>query len=212
LTDRLDFVGIEQAAVAKSFACWVSPVAPLPAHDQRLWSTRSAAGSGSSFFAITATGALILLLITDGVLFQRATPAGTISPFPGTWFHVAFVNDGTLTAANTKIFVNGVEVTSYATTTDGTGTEASTAFGWHLGGRFVNDSANVEGEMADPRSWARELSAADVNRVYTAAINAGGGSFMGPPTAGAPTVDDPGVLDTIADPQPGAFVTEVTVT
>jgi uncharacterized protein YmfQ (DUF2313 family) len=158
VTDRLDWPGIEVAGSAFTLLFWTY-LHSFPS-TMRAWNTRWASGSGSSFFGITAAGRLWMFRATDGSSMQRQTNNAQIDS--GRWHHVSVSCRANLTASQVNMTIDGELITSYAVTTDGTGTERSTAFGWHLGGRFINDSDNLHGRLADFRMCRTVVPLADI--------------------------------------------------
>lgn len=114
------------------------------------------AGASAVFVDLRTNGSVRILWGTDAVSMERQS-AASVLPL-NTWTQVTVKGDGSLTAGNYEIFINGVEVSSYATTTNGTGTARATTYRWSLGGRFSADTNNVDGRLAVPRVWLRELT------------------------------------------------------
>ena len=81
----------------------------------------------------------------------------------GVWTHVAITFDGSTTAANVHIYVNGVEV-SYQTQTNG-GSQTPTTGNFHLGNR---DDGNrpTDGIIADAVYYDTQLTLEQVNLHY----------------------------------------------
>ena len=76
------------------------------------------------------------------------------------WNHVALTWDGSATAANVHIYVNGVEIT-YATTTDGVDARASDAAQTlKIGG--IGVATNFDGDMVDVRIYNRVLTLGEI--------------------------------------------------
>ena len=162
-TDRVDFVPApaDLAGSAATVSAWVRP--DTIGSEGRIFSTRESAGSGSTYLAISAAGRVRLLKITDGTLTDVE---GSFVLPTNEWTHIAWTSTGSLTVAGQTLYVNGSEVSSYVTTVSGSGTERGSGFGWSIGGRAINDTANFDGLIADVRVWTRELSATEVQDVY----------------------------------------------
>lgn len=77
------------------------------------------------------------------------TTSTTVST--GVWTHILLAWDGSDTAANADIYINGVEA-SYATTTNGATLTDDSANDLLIGNR-VNTSNTVDGRMADFAIW-----------------------------------------------------------
>lgn len=120
--------------------------------------------SGAFFIDIMANGSVRALWATSGVSMVRQSAASVIAA--NTWVNVTVRGDGSLTAANYTIDIDGTEVASYATTTNGTGVARATAFRWVLGGRNLNTTNDLDGRMSKPSVWLRQLSDDEVVEYY----------------------------------------------
>lgn len=95
---------------------------------------------------------------------ERKSNAGTI-PY-NQWSHVVATWDGTATAANMHIYVNGVEVT-YATSTDGVGSHRSDAtYSLGIGGENASGATIFDGVIDEVRVYSRVLSVAEAQSLY----------------------------------------------
>lgn len=121
------------------------------------------AGAAALFVDLRTNGAVRILWGTSGTSMERQSAASVV-PLDA-WTHVLVKGDGSLTAGNYEIYINGVEVASYATTTNGTGVARATAYRWSLGGRFSADTNCVDGKLAFPSVWLRELSGSEALEV-----------------------------------------------
>src|SRR3989344_2191309 len=96
------------------------------------------------------------------------------------WFHVVVVYAGGDTAANSKIYINGTEVSSY-TNIDGSGAYQSDS------GRIAKIGVNgygnrFTGNLDDLRIYSRVLTQAEITQLH--ALGTGGGTPTNqPPTA-----------------------------
>lgn len=161
IDDRLDWGAASMPnLVAQPFTVSFWIYRRAQATDDRPWNTDlDVAGASAVFVDVRTNGAVRILWGTNGTNLERQSAAGVV-PL-NTWTQVTVKGDGSLTAGNYEIFINGEEVASYATTTNGTGTARSTAYRWSLGGRFGNDNNNVDGRMGNVRVWLRELTGAE---------------------------------------------------
>ena len=83
----------------------------------------------------------------------------------GVWQHVAATYDGSSSAANVHIYVNGKEVSSYVLNQDGAGAKLSdAAMGVLIGNRGSQDRA-FDGSIDDARVYNRALTAAEIQSV-----------------------------------------------
>jgi hypothetical protein len=157
-TDRIDYTAISTAlAQAQTFSAWLF----VDAHAANLNRITGIAQSGDTAnghsFGILSTGAVFYRVVHSTTILNHDSST-TIST--GQWVHALYTWDGSKTAANIHIYLDNAEV-SYATTTDGVGTEASIG-SWCLGGNIFNDSANFNGRMAAIGWWNRILTAAEI--------------------------------------------------
>jgi len=88
-----------------------------------------------------------------------ATDNDTIAT--GVWQHVLIHTDGSNTATNLHVFVDGVEA-SYNTQSDGDGTIRAGDGSWSIGGRIWDDTRNFDGRLANLGMWNRELTAGEI--------------------------------------------------
>ena len=88
---------------------------------------------------------------------ERISNTSTVSN--GTWYHVLVTYDGSKTAANQSIYLDGSEV-SYSTTTDGVGTQETIEGSWQVGGNSGN--SNFDGIFHDIGFWDRVLDASEI--------------------------------------------------
>lgn len=118
----------------------------------------------------------------------------------GQWYHLVATDLGTELAADTRLFIDGVEA-SYVTTIDGSGTARDAAGTWTTGQRTDSASNGTDGDVTDVRVWPRVLSDVEIFHLYEEAIEAGAGAFNGPPPGPPPSVaalDLPGVADSVS--------------
>lgn len=163
LTDRVDWANVQQLSnVASSGAgwAWFDEVASTL---RIVFNTSTAANSFTVIFRRDTTRLDFAIVYTGGgsVNLRRLSNTGQV--VAGQWHHVAWTYDGSGTAANVSLFVDGNEVSGYTTTTDGVGTPQVDDGPWSLGGRVNVDTNNHQGRIGGKfRVWARELTAAQV--------------------------------------------------
>jgi hypothetical protein len=86
----------------------------------------------------------------------------------GTWHHVVVTWDGTPSAANALMYVDGNAVSSYATTTDAAGSRVSDLGANIYLGNEPNGDRTLDGSLDDVRVYNRALSLAEVRAIYRA--------------------------------------------
>jgi hypothetical protein len=94
----------------------------------------------------------------------RRSAVNTMST--GAWHHVAASWNGSATATNVKIYVDGVEVSSYDLTTNGVGTRVSDASANLYIGNESNGGRTFNGKIDDVRLYNTVQTAADVQILY----------------------------------------------
>lgn len=166
-TNRVDFgiaAGSMPDLVGQPFAIsfWVYRRSEA-SDDRAVNMDLDAAGAAALFVDLRTNGAVRLLWGTTGTAMERQTLAGVV-PLD-TWTQITVSGDGTLTAANYEIYIDG-EAGSYATTTNGTGTARATQYRWSIGGRFSADTNCVDGRIANVSVWLRDLSHAEALEHY----------------------------------------------
>ena len=159
-TDRIDWANIYDsvnAAITISF--WVYPETLASGNVDRLFDLR-AAGGGDGIRSITGAGAAgNLQLARKGTtdLFRRSN-ADVLST--GSWQHVLMHHDGSNTATNIHIFVDGTEV-GYASGGNGA-SQVAVDGTWSLGGHGTVDTQNFDGRFMELGWWDRELIASEI--------------------------------------------------
>lgn len=103
---------------------------------------------------------------TTGTMSRRSA-AGSI-PYD-TWSHLVLTWDGSLAAANVKMYVNGVE-TEYEATTNGSGSRESDAASNVYFGAYNTGSPAFAGLMDDVRLYNRVLTTEEVSQLYNQSI------------------------------------------
>ena len=98
----------------------------------------------------------------------RVSAANAISL--GGWRHVVVTWDGTPTATNVLMYVDGVAVGSYATTTSALGARVSDASANIYLGNEVNGGRTLDGVLDDVRVYNRVLSPTEIQAVHRAGL------------------------------------------
>lgn len=82
------------------------------------------------------------------------------------WYHVAVTHDGSVTATNVDIYVNGVEVT-YSTQTDGSGTKRSDASNNLAVGNYSTSAfgETYNGDIDEFAIFTEEKDSTDINDI-----------------------------------------------
>jgi Concanavalin A-like lectin/glucanases superfamily len=138
---------------------------------------RSGSTHGTIEFSLEATSTLRYTIAYTSTSLLREAANSSITL--GSWQHVALTHDGSQTAANSHIYINGAEV-SYKTTTDGVGTRGAAD-----GGRAGNNSAagqTFDGDIAEFAIFSEQLSAADVAAIYNLGRRANAPIMLGKTT------------------------------
>lgn len=87
-----------------------------------------------------------------------------------TWTHVAYTWDGSSAALSVHFYVNGIEVTSYITQTDGSGAkESDAANNKEIGNGVFSGQDDYRGYMDDVRIYNRILSLTEIKQLYNLA-------------------------------------------
>jgi len=88
----------------------------------------------------------------------------------GSWHHVAVTWDGTATATNVLMYVDGAPVGSYATTVDAAGARVSDAGANIYLGNEPTSARTLDGVLDDVRVYNRVLSPTEIEAVVRAAL------------------------------------------
>lgn len=98
--------------------------------------------------------------------YQNRASGDTVSS--GSWFNFISTWDGTWGDATTMhIYKDGVEVSSYSSSQNGTGTAASSDSDFSVGGRISDDLRNLDGKLAEVALWNRELTSGEITGLAT---------------------------------------------
>ncbi|MCJ7816608.1 MAG: LamG domain-containing protein, partial [Candidatus Aenigmarchaeota archaeon] len=112
-------------------------------------------------FHLTATNAIRFDFTGSTVLIRQTS--NNVYSF-NTWNHVVLTWDGSVTAANIHIYVNGTEVT-YVTTTNGAGLYSTASQATFIGARG-DESRVFDGSIDEVRVYNRTLSADEILAIY----------------------------------------------
>jgi len=104
----------------------------------------------------------------DGTNLVRTTAASAFSL--GSWHYVAVTWDGSATAANVLMYVDGTAVGSYATTTNAAGNRVSDAAANIYLGNEANGARTLDGVLDDVRVYNRVLSLAEIRALHRAGL------------------------------------------
>ena len=170
-----------------------------------LWVASSTAPAQALLLRTNGSALEVSRAYSPGTSLQRISTAVLST---GVWYHVAATVPGTATAANHRLYLNGVEM-SYATTTDGSGTERTAGGAWSLGGRIESDANCSDGDIASMDVWPRVLGPEEIWHLYSEGIASG--AFAGPPDE-VPSIDNPGVGDLVTPTYALAYPTATLVT
>jgi len=113
------------------------------------------------FYIGQSSHALRFVVDYDNVNLSLQSSADNNIPFSA-WTHVAVTWDGSTTAANAHLYINGVE-TSYSAKTDAVGNLVSDA---SYSYKFSFSSRPFDGIMDDARIYNRALSASEITDLY----------------------------------------------
>ena len=127
--------------------------------DQRIFSSERAAGLEGVSISVTTTGTISVEIRTSGTTLIRESVATVTA---GISTVVTVTSKGTLSASDVHIYFDSLE-SSYAVSTDGTGTLFPTDVSWSLGGRIVDDTPNLDGTISETTTWSRELTSSEVD-------------------------------------------------
>lgn len=144
---------------AFTFSCWMYPKT-LGQSNAGAPFDRSADG-GSFTARLIATNA-IRFRIGGGTVLTRLTSNNAF--VFNAWSHFVITHDGSVTAANCHIYINGVE-TTYATTTNGATPTDNSASSVIIGNR-VDSLTTWDGFLDNIRIYGRQLSPSEVRRLF----------------------------------------------
>ncbi len=158
-TDRIDYGSVfDPSGSDVSVACWVYPDAL--SSSQRLWVAHD---SGDS-----SLGCMLFTDSVDLAFFRKWSTAwerryryGAGGLGTGSWQHVVGTSTSGGRASGMELYVDGAVPGSTDTDT-GSGSETAHSGSWSLGGQIYDDSANLDGKLAEVAVWDRILDAAEI--------------------------------------------------
>lgn len=169
---------ITGTAVPQSFVTWIFPTATS--------STRIIdRGPGDTILQMATTNAINFSIAYSTTSLSVTTSNNTMTL--NTWNDVIVTWDGSTTATNVHIYINGAEAT-YQTQTNGVGTITSVSGQTLYLGNRADGTRNVNGNLTEIAFFSRVLSSSDVSSIYnngllqiipTANLVAGGTVNMG---------------------------------
>lgn len=175
----LSFDGSSNQYVAMGTGTSLANISPMT---MSVWQKVDSAGGSSQITAgkVTIGGVTCFSLTTlwgspsgriqftvdyDGTNLVRVSGSG--AAISNTWQHVAVTWDGSTSASNVHIYVDGTEVSSYLTTTDGTGSRVDdSATSFTVGGTVVTGGGDMKGSLDEMRMYNRVLSVAEIKSLY----------------------------------------------
>ena len=148
---------------AITVSAWIYPRNVAAASDD-VFSKRTAAGASGWKFGPSSTGAGRLSFVVDyDTDLNHTSNSNVISA--NVWQHIAISWDGSTSAANARIYINGVE-TTYAQTTNGTTNRVSDAANPLTIGAQSDGGNPYNGLIDEVRIYNRALSAAEIQTLY----------------------------------------------
>lgn len=154
------------AASARTISLWANIDNPQPGSFRgRFISERSNTG----WFLGTGTNRDIQFFSSGSTNLSHITNTGAYSAT--TWTHVLVTWDGSTTAANAKIYVNGTEA-SYATTTNGVSLTSADSAGTRLcdEASALEVSADLDGRLDEVAVWDVVLTAQEIAQLASSRV------------------------------------------
>ncbi len=127
-----------------------------------------------SFFLTNSGSHLLDFQVAGGTTLDRATSSGGLTF--GTWAFVAITWDGSTTAANVHIYVNGTE-TSYVTTTNGVTPTDNSTDASYIGNR-ADTLRTFDGNITDVGIFNRALTSTEITDIYNHGLTGTQGGFF----------------------------------
>jgi len=141
---------------------------PQPStYSGRLLSTRNNYGW---FFGTSSAYAVTFYWSGGTALTHKANNA---SFSQSTWTHFAVTHDGSTTAANALIYVDGVEV-SYQTTTNGDSLQSADGTPTLGEESTLSYETAIDGKLAEPGLFSRILDSTEINEIMDNGLVGGG--------------------------------------
>lgn len=154
-------------AQAMSFVSWIYPTSCANNSSGFVGRITSRTGAAEALFAIGNVN-------SDTAAYEFTVPGSTTNLIVvtanntcvvNTWTHVVVTWDGSTTATNVHIYLNGAE-TTYQTQTNGSGLYTPTSTNLYIGNNY-NLNRNYAGYMTETAYFSRVLSSSDVTSIYT---------------------------------------------
>jgi len=150
---------------AITITAWIKPISSGEANgyildksasDTSGWRfrTQSVSGNNQIGFRVDATSDV-----------YRYTADDTLTALLNTWVHVAVTWDGSLTASNIHIYINGVESATYDQTTNGSGSRVDDSGNDIYLGNRSNGGTTFDGNITDVGLFSRVLTIAEINQI-----------------------------------------------
>lgn len=157
-TDRIDYGNINSTSgQAQTFSVWMFPDDSVGSW---IFATHIAGDTASEMLSQMNSSERFAIRFdysTTNINSQTNISHLTTSA----WQNVVYTWDGSQTATNLKIYIDGSEAT-YDTRIDGVGTQNDVSGSWSLGGAIFVDSVTFNGRMAFVGWWDRVLSADEI--------------------------------------------------
>jgi hypothetical protein len=147
-----------------TFSAWIKPNSTGEGGGGVIVSKANAPGDLRFNFESTGTNALSFSKNYDGGTDLKRTTSNNFITL-GVWSHITVTWDGSATAANVHIYVNGVE-TTYQTTTDGVGNKNSDATLNFYIGNLSGSFHTFDGTIDEVRIYNRALSDSEIKQLY----------------------------------------------
>jgi len=159
--DYIDMGQVLQGLSTMSVSAWI-----YPANDSSQMviadhsDTQGGGGEGWVFYLrYAADGDIGFSVLTDTNDARHVSTGGAITP--NAWNHVVVTWDGSMTASNIHIYVNGTEV-SYGASQNGSGGHSDGSTSLTIGA----PSSDMDGNIDDVRIYNRALSADEIAALY----------------------------------------------
>ena len=155
---------------ALSLSLWVNPTSAGEGSAGAIMDKRGAAADGWSLVYDDLAGRTRCLrwrVDWDGGVLTVRTANNAVPAYNTGWYHVVLTWDGSLTATNVHIYVNGSEV-GYQTQTNGIGNRVSDAAVALLIGNESTQASTFAGAMDHIRLFSHVLSPAEIASEYAA--------------------------------------------
>lgn len=154
-----------------STSFWIYPVA-LTANQQIILYRSDNDAQQGFFVTLTSTGQIRLQTVCATTDAQTVS-TNTLSV--GTWSHVVITTDSSVTSANSKIYINGAQVT-YTGAINGTGAHTTAATQTLYIGKTGSTSAPATNTFLNARLqevtfFNRQLNATEITELYRRGIN-----------------------------------------